>query len=130
MHIPILAVNTDKEIWGDGAGEFIPERWEHIPDAASSIPGVWANHFSFFFAGPNNCESASVSGSHYSSTYHRLCPMLSELTVLLFTLILEFEPGTPTGGIIPKAAGLVYRPSVLGEEKGSGLLLIVKPYNA
>lgn len=22
MHIPILAVNTDKEIWGDDAGEF------------------------------------------------------------------------------------------------------------
>ncbi|KAJ7442709.1 cytochrome P450 [Mycena galericulata] len=58
MHIPILAVNTDKEIWGDGAGEFMcapgfdldhipelisigsPERWEHIPDAASSIPGI------------------------------------------------------------------------------------------
>ncbi|KAJ7434099.1 cytochrome P450, partial [Mycena galericulata] len=53
MHIPILAVNTDTEIWGDDAAEFIPERWEHIPEAVTSTPSVWANLFSFF-AWPDN----------------------------------------------------------------------------
>ncbi|KAJ7473726.1 cytochrome P450 [Mycena galericulata] len=117
MHIPMLAVNTDKEIWGDDAGEFNPERWEHIPEAVSSVPGVWANIFSFF-AGPNNCIGFRFS--------------LVEMKVLLFMLIrtFEFEPGTPKGSIVPKAVGLVNRPSVLGDEKGSGLPLILKPYNA
>ncbi|KAJ7434100.1 cytochrome P450 [Mycena galericulata] len=116
MHIPILAVNTETEIWGDDAGEFIPERWEHIPEAVSSIPGVWANLFSFF-AGPDNCIGFRFS--------------LLEMKVLLFMLIrtFEFEPGTPKGSIVPKAVGLVYKPSVLGDEKGSGLPLIVKPYD-
>jgi cytochrome P450 len=74
IHIPILAVNTDKEIWGEDATEFKcvmkykgaleagtlthffsrPERWEKVPNAASAIPGVWANILTFF-AGPHNC---------------------------------------------------------------------------
>ncbi|KAJ7144299.1 hypothetical protein C8R44DRAFT_143714 [Mycena epipterygia] len=30
IHIPIWGVNTDKEIWGEDADQFIPERWEHL----------------------------------------------------------------------------------------------------
>ncbi|KAJ7483759.1 hypothetical protein B0H11DRAFT_2231910 [Mycena galericulata] len=84
----------------------------------SSIPGVWANLLSFF-AGPNNCIGFRFS--------------LLEMKVLLFMLIctFEFEPGTSKGSIVPKAVGLVNRPCVVGDEgKGSGLPLIVKPYNA
>lgn len=73
MHIPIAAVNVDAEIWGADACEFkygsvvffsaeimanlihSPERWAHIPEAASAIPGIWANLLTFF-AGPHNCE--------------------------------------------------------------------------
>lgn len=73
IHIPILAVNTDPEIWGQDAAEFKwvfkegvspgltymqssarPERWEKVPDAAKTIPSVWANLLTFF-AGPHNC---------------------------------------------------------------------------
>jgi hypothetical protein len=71
IHIPILAVNTDKEIWGEDAAEFKcvsmidfdisnshkirPERWKHIPKGANDIPGVWANLLTFF-AGQSFCN--------------------------------------------------------------------------
>ncbi|KAJ7675254.1 cytochrome P450, partial [Mycena rosella] len=40
IHIPMLALNMDKDIWRT-------ERWENVPDAANHIPSVWANlsHF-------------------------------------------------------------------------------------
>ncbi|KAJ6448700.1 cytochrome P450 [Mycena sanguinolenta] len=76
IHIPILAVNTDKEIWGDDALEFKPERWEHIPEAASLIPGVWGNLLTFF-GGATNCIRFRFS--------------LVEMKALLFILIRAFE---------------------------------------
>ncbi|KAJ7473718.1 cytochrome P450 [Mycena galericulata] len=127
MHIPILAVNTDTEIWGDDAAEFIPERWEHIPEAVTSIPRVWANLFGFF-AGPDNCIGFRFSLLEYVPSTTNL-PHVFHLRFMLIRAF-EFEPGTPQGSVVPKAVGLVHRPSVLGDEKGSGLPLIVKPYNA
>ncbi|KAJ7241325.1 cytochrome P450 [Mycena haematopus] len=115
IHIPILAINTDKEIWGDDAGEFRPERWEKIHDAASAIPGVWANLLTFF-AGPHNCIGFRFS--------------LVEIKALLFTLIRAFEfEEAVKGGIGRVAVGILQRPTVLGEDPSSGLPLIVKPYN-
>ena len=75
--IPINLVNRDKSIWGEDATEFKlvsfkflfsflisyptcffslsrPERWENIPNAASSVPGVWANLLTFS-GGPRGC---------------------------------------------------------------------------
>ncbi|KAJ7817689.1 cytochrome P450 [Mycena olivaceomarginata] len=111
IHIPILAINTDREIWGQDAAEFKPERWEQIPQSVSDIPGVWANLFTFF-AGPHNCIGFRFS--------------LVEMKALLFTLIraFEFEQAVPNGGIGPVTAGFQQKPSVLGEGKGSGLPLI------
>ncbi|KAJ7087980.1 cytochrome P450 [Mycena belliarum] len=117
MHIPILALNTDKEIWGPDANEFRPERWEKIPDAAGDIPGVWANLFTFF-AGPHNCIGFRFS--------------LVEMKALLFTLVraFEFEPAVPKGGIGPSPS-LLQRPIVLAEpEKTFQLPLILKSVNA
>lgn len=73
MMVPILAMNRDKSIWGEDAKEFRyvcdllyyamhsiqrllsrPERWESIPEAASSIPGVWSNMLTFL-GGPRAC---------------------------------------------------------------------------
>jgi hypothetical protein len=53
------------------------------------------------------------------------------MKALLFTLIraFEFEQAVPNGGIGPVTAGFQQKPSVLGEGKGSGLPLIVKPCN-
>ncbi|KAJ7480942.1 cytochrome P450 [Mycena latifolia] len=116
MHIPILAVNTDPEIWGPDAREFKPERWEKVPDAAGDVPGVWA-HLLTFFAGPHNCIGFRFS--------------LVEMKALLFTLVraFEFEPAVPKGGIGPSAS-VLQRPVVLADAgKGSQLPLIVKPFN-
>ncbi|KAJ7272392.1 cytochrome P450 [Mycena rebaudengoi] len=117
IHVPILAVNTDKEIWGNDATEFIPERWEHLPDAVNSIPSIWAHQLTFL-AGPHNCIGFRFS--------------ITEMKALLFTLIraFEFEPACPKGGIA-RTATTTQRPIVVAEmEKGSQLPLIVKPYRA
>ena len=73
--VPIALINRDKSIWGEDATEFKlvlffyfvfiwllsdliffsrPERWENIPNAASSVPGVWANQLTFI-GGPRAC---------------------------------------------------------------------------
>ncbi|KAJ7191322.1 cytochrome P450 [Mycena pura] len=117
IHIPIWGVNTSKEIWGEDAREFRPERWEHVPEAVSAVPGMWANLFTFF-AGPHNCIGFRFS--------------LVELKALLFMLIRAFEvhPAVPKGSIVPVTAGLLQRPAVLAEMgKGSGLPLILKAVN-
>ncbi|KAF7345835.1 hypothetical protein MVEN_01605000 [Mycena venus] len=115
IHIPILAINTDKEIWGEDATEF-KSRWENLPASVSDIPGVWANLLTFF-AGPHNCIGFRFS--------------LVEMKALLFTLIraFEFEQAVPKGKIGPFMNGGIQSPTALGEGKGSGLPLIVKPYN-
>lgn len=67
MLIPIYAINTDRDIWGDDGLEFKwvfcfvlllfkrmltrrygrPERWESLPQAVSENPGVWSNLMTF-----------------------------------------------------------------------------------
>ncbi|KAJ7676712.1 cytochrome P450 [Mycena polygramma] len=115
IHMPILSVNTDPEIWGDDAAEFKPQRWTNVPGAASGIPSAWANLFTFF-AGPSNCIGFKFS--------------LVEFKALLFTLVraFEFEPAVPAGGIVPTSAGL-QSPMLSAEpEKGTSLPLLLKPY--
>ncbi|KAK7000537.1 cytochrome P450 [Favolaschia claudopus] len=104
IHVPILAINTDPEIWGDDAAEFKPERWENLPESVSVVPGVWANLFTFF-AGPHNCIGFRFS--------------LAELKALLFILIrgFEFEPAVAKGDIIRVTTGLLQRPT--GTRQGS-----------
>ncbi|KAF7364385.1 hypothetical protein MSAN_01099200 [Mycena sanguinolenta] len=116
IHIPILAINTDKEIWGEDASDFRPERWEKVPDSVSAIPGVWANLLTFF-AGPHNCIGFRFS--------------LVEIKALLFTLVRAFEfEDAAKGGIGRATVGPLQRPAVLAEGPSSGLPLIVKPYTA
>ncbi|KAJ7697557.1 cytochrome P450, partial [Mycena olivaceomarginata] len=88
IHIPILAVGMDTEIWGEDVREFKPERWESLPDAVILVPGVWANLLTSF-AGTTN-----YIGPRFSLVEH-------VLKALLFTLIrvFEFEAAVPKGGI-------------------------------
>ncbi|KAF7290984.1 hypothetical protein HMN09_01277100 [Mycena chlorophos] len=122
IHLPIAAVNTSTAVWGADALEFRPERWDNIPDAASAIPSVYGNLFTFL-AGPHNCVGFRFA--------------LAELKALLFTLIRAFviTPALPPGSIGPATAGTtVQRPTVLrwpgkenGKEKPEGLPLILTP---
>ncbi|KAJ7183142.1 cytochrome P450 [Mycena filopes] len=116
IHIPILAVNTDPDIWGPDAAEWRPERWENVPKAANAVPGVWANLLTFF-AGPHNCIGFRFS--------------LVEQKALLFTLIraFVFEMAVPEGGI-GRSSTPLQRPVVLSDqEKTSQMPLIVKRYH-
>ncbi|KAJ7016522.1 cytochrome P450 [Mycena alexandri] len=115
IRIDIAAVHLDKDLWGDDAEDFRPSRWEHIPDAASRIPSVWANLLNFL-AGPHNCIGFRFS--------------LVEMKSLLFILLraFEFEMAVPRGDVAFSATP-VNRPRVLSEPMGgSQLPLIVRPY--
>ncbi|KAJ7664450.1 cytochrome P450 [Mycena polygramma] len=117
IHIPVLAVNTDKGLWGEDADEFRPERWAHTPEAVDSIPGVWANIMTFW-AGPHGCIGYRFS--------------LAEQKAMLFMLIraFELEMAVPAGDVSRTSALSLARPFVVSEkEKGTQLPLIVKPFH-
>ncbi|KAJ6460231.1 cytochrome P450 [Mycena sanguinolenta] len=115
IRLPITAVHLEQDIWGPDAADFRPERWERLPEAVSSIPGVWGNLLTFI-AGPHNCLGFRFA--------------VVEMKVLLFTLVraFEFGPALLEGGI-GYTATPVKRPVVNNEpEKGSQLPLVVTPY--
>ncbi|KAK7037870.1 cytochrome P450 [Favolaschia claudopus] len=114
IHIPVLAINTDAEIWGLDAKEWKPERWENIPKDASNIPTVWANLMTFF-AGPHNCVGFRFA--------------VLEVKALLFAVVraFEIEKAVPEGGIRP--AALLQRPFVVAEGgRKSSLPLVLRAY--
>lgn len=73
VFLPILVMNRLESIWGPDAAEFkygqiltfhclftyhirisSPARWMNLPGAASTVPSVWGNQFSFL-SGPRSC---------------------------------------------------------------------------
>ncbi|KAJ7607721.1 cytochrome P450 [Roridomyces roridus] len=122
IHVPILAVNTDPEIWGEDALKFIPERWENpqtLPTGTSAIPGVYT-HLMTFFGGVHNCIGYRFA--------------LVELKAIIFTLVraFEFAPAVRSEDVVPQAVGLIlHRPAVVGKDRGktAGLPLVVKVYS-
>ncbi|KAF8894813.1 cytochrome P450 [Infundibulicybe gibba] len=114
--IPILAMNTAKSIWGEDSHEFRPERWASVPEAASTIPGIWGNMLTFL-GGPRACIGYKFS--------------LVEMKALLFTLIraFEFELAVPAKDITRKSA-IVQRPFVASDPKGGNQMpLLITPYH-
>ncbi|KAJ3784687.1 cytochrome P450 [Lentinula aff. detonsa] len=111
--VPLLALNRDKATWGEDAMEFKPERWEKVPEAATSVPGVWS-HMMTFLGGPRACIGYRLS--------------LIEMKALLFVLVreFEFELAVPSEEIIKKTM-IVQRPRVKSEpEGGTQLPLLVR----
>ncbi|KAK7007808.1 cytochrome P450 [Favolaschia claudopus] len=117
FHIPMLAVNTDKSVWGEDADEFKPERWDNLPAAVSGVPGVWGNILTFF-AGPHNCIGFRFS--------------IAETKAILFVLLraFEFEAKHPKGSVGIMVTAGVAKPSVMGQKNGEGLELFVKAFSA
>ncbi|KAG6854181.1 hypothetical protein C0991_009833 [Blastosporella zonata] len=115
LQVPILAINRSKEIWGDDAPEFKPERWESTPEAAASIPGVWGNMLTFL-GGPRSCIGYRFS--------------LVEMKALLFTLVraFEFELAVPVEDVDKKST-IVQRPVLKSEPKGGNQLpMFIRPH--
>jgi cytochrome P450 len=116
IFIPILAINRSKNIWGEDAAEFKPERWDSVPEGATNIPGVWGKQLSFL-GGPRACIGYRFS--------------IIEMKALLFTLIraFELELAVPAKDIRSKQS-IVQRPIVVTEpENGHQLPLVIKPYH-
>ncbi|KAG6331757.1 hypothetical protein ID866_7331 [Astraeus odoratus] len=51
VHVPVEAFNLDKEMWGEDAWDFNPDRWNNLPEAVSVLPGLFSNLLTFS-AGP------------------------------------------------------------------------------
>ncbi|KAM6500936.1 Cytochrome P450 [Amanita muscaria] len=113
IFIPILAINRSKDIWGEDAHDFKPERWQSIPEAATSIPGVWGNQLTFL-GGTRACIGYRFS--------------LVEMKALLFTLVraFEFQLAVPANEI-KKKSNVVQRPVLVSDGKNQ-MPLLVKPY--
>ncbi|TFK67144.1 cytochrome P450 [Pluteus cervinus] len=112
--VPILAMNRAKWVWGEDAAEFRPERWESVPEAAMTIPGIWGNMMSFL-GGPRACIGYRFA--------------LVEMKALLFTLVrsFEFELAVPAEDVV-KRSRVVQRPLLKSDpEGGHQLPMLIRP---
>ncbi|CAO1621705.1 unnamed protein product [Parajaminaea phylloscopi] len=111
--ISIVTYNRRKDIWGEDAAEFKPDRWLDLPDAVArnGLPG---GHLAFI-AGPRNCV-----GSKFA---------LTEFKVILSHLIRKFE-FTPLPDDLAQISSkqvVVTRPRIKGlEEMGTQMPLRFK----
>ncbi|KAG6886354.1 hypothetical protein C0992_004431 [Termitomyces sp. T32_za158] len=92
FYIPIRVVNTWKELWGEDAEEFRPDRWLNLPKAYSSSSSVLS-----FLSGPHACIGKTMA--------------IMEMKAVLTTLIanFEFEPAYE-GQIIQPTAAVTMKP--------------------
>ncbi|KIO26747.1 hypothetical protein M407DRAFT_74068 [Tulasnella calospora MUT 4182] len=80
--IPISLINRDKEIWGEDADEFKPERWleGNTHPRSSEIPGVFSSILTFL-GGPRACIGYRFA--------------LLEMKVLIFALLRNISVELP-----------------------------------
>ncbi|EPT01414.1 hypothetical protein FOMPIDRAFT_1048852 [Fomitopsis schrenkii] len=114
IHIPILAVNRSKAIWGEDALKFRPDRWNDVPETAQKVPGSWANTMTFL-GGTRSCIGFRFT--------------IIEIKALLFTLMrtFEFELAVPMDDVQRQTTTLLQRPVLRSAaDKGSQLPMLVK----
>ncbi|CAE6426980.1 unnamed protein product [Rhizoctonia solani] len=110
VFIPILAMNRIKEIWGDDAKEFKPERWENLPETAKQMPGVWG-HLMTFIHGNRSCIGYRFA--------------LIEMKALIYSLVRAVEFNIDPSIEIEAKSSIVTRPRVVSQpEKGNQMPLI------
>ncbi|TFY50218.1 hypothetical protein EVG20_g11649 [Dentipellis fragilis] len=102
--IPIQAVNRCKEIWGEDAKEFRPDRWLKPPEAAQAIPSLYSNTLTF------------LNGAPTGGNGHRACIgykfALSEIKIFLYVLLRDIEFTLDDDVVIEKRVNVVTRPFV------------------
>ncbi|BGP16891.1 hypothetical protein JCM10213_007336 [Rhodosporidiobolus nylandii] len=102
IFIPILAVNRNKEIFGEDADEFRPERWIEGEGEKKTNVGAWSNILTFL-AGPRSCIGFKFA--------------LLELKALLSVVIDDFEFSLRNEDLkIERRSQIVTRPLIVGEE--------------
>ncbi|KAH7338597.1 cytochrome P450 [Rhizoctonia solani] len=111
--IPILSINRAKDIWGEDALEFNPERWNKLPDAVKDMPGVWGYILTFLH------EPHACIGYRFA---------IEEMKSLLYALVRTFEFSIDPDLEIEGKAGLTTRPCVKNSsEKVDKLPLLCRP---
>lgn len=115
VHVAVEGFNLDKEIWGEDAWEFSPDRWDDLPESVLQQPGLFA-HTLTFSAGPRSCIGMQFS--------------IIEMKTFLFILLTNFK-FTLTDDKIFKANVVLTRPYISGKFKeGSQCPLLVSRYDA
>ncbi|KAN0123147.1 cytochrome P450 monooxygenase [Russula decolorans] len=113
VHVPVEAMNLDREIWGADAWSFVPDRWDNLPEAVKSLPGVYANTLTFS-AGPRSCIGLRLA--------------LIEVKTFIYVLITNFVFADGDEKVVKVNAGLL-RPYVMNKLKeGSRCPMMVTPY--
>ncbi|KAF5338451.1 hypothetical protein D9758_012239 [Tetrapyrgos nigripes] len=113
VNIPIEGLNYSREIWGDDALEFRPQRWFNLPPNARppAFPGL-ASVMTFGY-GPHSCPGFKFT--------------LTEMKTFIATLLPHFEFSVVEGQKIGKYNGVLTRPFVKGSlSQGLQLPLLVK----
>jgi len=112
IHVPMEGFNLDKSVWGPDAWQFDPDRWNKLPDAVTSQPGIFANTMTFS-AGPRACIGYKFS--------------IMEIKIFLYVLITSFVFSDPEN--VYKANVVLTRPYVVNKaQQGSQCPLRVTPY--
>ncbi|KAG9119978.1 hypothetical protein FRC07_004717 [Ceratobasidium sp. 392] len=124
VRIPILAMNRAKDVWGEDALEFRPERWDNLPPMVKDMPGVWGHLMTL----------ASVFDSLSSSEPAPSTPMLDiqrallRIKALIYSLVRSIEFSIDPDIEIEGKTGIVTRPCVKSQPKqGNQMPLICKP---
>lgn len=114
--VHVATFNRRKDLWGDDADVFKPERWDNLPEAIvqSGIPGYSLS----FLAGPRNCVGQKFA--------------LTEFKAILSTLLATFCFGPPPGDLkVDSKQIIVTRPRIRGlEGAGTQMPLTVTPIGA
>ncbi|KAL1757846.1 cytochrome P450 [Schizophyllum commune] len=109
--LSIHNLHRAKEIWGEDADEFRPERWEILPDAVKSVPSIWSHLFTFS-GGPHACIGFRFS--------------IAEMKAILFVLIrlFDFELAVDPNDIKVRTAA-VQRPALKSEPENTAQLPVI-----
>ncbi|KAI0763556.1 cytochrome-450 hydroxylase [Trametes elegans] len=130
VHVPIEAFNLDRRVWGADGWTFNPDRWDNLPEAVKSQPGLYSNTLTFS-AGPRVRARPSFARHRSRGLCHaQSCIGLkfSIIEIKMFAFILltnfKFALADPVG----KANVVLTRPYVVGKHKeGSQCPLFVIP---
>ncbi|KZT41436.1 cytochrome P450 [Sistotremastrum suecicum HHB10207 ss-3] len=114
VHVPVEGFALDKSVWGEDAWDFKPDRWDDLPEAVKTLPGLYSNLLAFS-AGPRSCIGMRFS--------------IMEMKIMLFVLMRGFDFVDPEK--VFKANVVLTRPYVVGRFKeGSQCPVVVKPHSA
>ncbi|KAJ7643629.1 cytochrome P450 [Roridomyces roridus] len=92
LNIPIRAINTWKQVWGEDAEEFRPARWLDLPKAYNSTFSMFS-----FITGPHGCIGKTMA--------------VSEMKAVLVAVIANFEFNPAyVGQVTHPAAAITMKP--------------------